>query len=44
MDETSIEVKGPRYYLSPAVDNAGQSIDVLLTEPRDTRVVTGARA
>jgi transposase-like protein len=44
MDETSIEVKGPWYHLSHAMDHAGQSIDFLLTEPRDTRVVTGARA
>jgi transposase-like protein len=44
MDETSIKVKGPWYYLSHAVHHAGQRIDVLLTEPRGTRVVTGARA
>ena len=44
LDETAIEVNGPWDALSPAVDQAGQSLDVLLTEPRDMRVVTGARA
>jgi transposase-like protein len=44
LDDTAIEVKGPWYALAPALDHAGQSLDVLLTEPRDTRVVTGARA
>jgi transposase-like protein len=44
LDETAIEVNGPSDSLSPAVDHAGQSLDVLLTEPRDTQVVTGARA
>jgi len=44
LDETAIEVNGPSHSLSPAVDHAGQSLDVLLTEPRDTQVVTGARA
>ena len=44
MDETALAVTGPWDSLSPAVDHAGQSLDVLLTEPRDTRVVNGARA
>ena len=37
MDETSIEVKGQRYDLCRAVDKTGQTIDFLLTEPRDER-------
>ena len=37
MDETSIEVKGQRDDLYRAVDKTGQTIDVLLTEPRDER-------
>ena len=44
LDETALEVTGPWDALSPAVDQAGQSLDGLRTEPRDTRVVTGARA
>jgi transposase-like protein len=44
MDETAIEVNGPWDALAPALDHADQRLDVLLTEPRDTRVVTGARA
>ena|SRR5215831_1703395 len=36
MDETSIRVKGDWRYLSRAVDKTGQTIDVLLTEYRDT--------
>jgi len=44
LDEPSLKVNGPCYALSPAGDHAGQSADVLLTEPRDTRVVTGASA
>jgi transposase-like protein len=44
MDETSLKVNRSWDDLSPAVDHAGQSLDVLLTEPRDTWVVTGARA
>ena len=34
MDETSIKVKGPWYYLYRAGDQQGQTIDFLLTEPR----------
>ena len=37
-------VKGPWSPLEHAVEHAGPIIDVLLTEPRDTRVVNGARA
>jgi transposase-like protein len=36
MDETDIKVKGEWRYLSWAVDKQGQTIDVLLTEHRDT--------
>jgi putative transposase len=36
MDETSINVKGEWRYLSRAVDTQGQTIDLLLTEHRDT--------
>jgi putative transposase len=36
MDEPSIRVKGEWRYLSRAVDTHGQTIDFLLTEPRDT--------
>jgi putative transposase len=36
MDETDIKVKGEWRYLSRAVDQDGQTIDLLLTEPRDT--------
>jgi putative transposase len=36
MDETSIKVKGQGYDLYRAVDTHGQTIDVLLTEHRDT--------
>ena len=35
MDETSIQIKGQWYSLSRAVDNHGQTIDLLLTEHRD---------
>jgi transposase-like protein len=35
MDETYIKVKGQWYYLYRAVDKIGQTIDFLLTEPRD---------
>jgi putative transposase len=35
MDETSIRVKGYWRYLHRAVDKSGQTIDCLLTEPRD---------
>ena len=37
MDETYIQVKGQWYYLYRAVDKTGQTIDFLLTEPRDER-------
>src|SRR5215510_16238437 len=36
MDETYIRVKGEWRYLYRAVDKTGQTIDVLLTEHRDT--------
>jgi putative transposase len=36
MDETYIKVKGQWRYLYRAVDKQGQTIDFLLTEPRDT--------
>jgi len=36
MDETYIKVKGEWRYLYRAVDKYGQTIDFLLTEPRDT--------
>jgi putative transposase len=36
MDETSIRIKGEWRYLYRAVDKTGQTIDVLLTEHRDT--------
>ena len=46
MDETYIRVKGEWRYLYRAVDKAGQTIDFLLTEHRDTeaalRVLTQA--
>jgi transposase-like protein len=46
MDETYIRVKGAWRYLYRAVDKSGQTIDVLLTEHRDTeaarRVLTHA--
>jgi putative transposase len=35
MDETYIKMKGQWYYLYRAVDKHGQTIDFLLTEPRD---------
>jgi len=35
-DETSIKVKGVWRYLSRAVDQYGETIDFLLTEPQDT--------
>jgi putative transposase len=35
MDETYIRVKGHWYYLYRAVDQGGQTMDFLLTEPRD---------
>jgi len=35
MDETSIKIKGQWSYLYRAVDKTGQTIDCLLTEPRD---------
>ena len=47
LDETAIEVNGPWDALSPAVDHAGQSLDVLLPEAQDTPtalVTTTARA
>jgi putative transposase len=37
MDETYIKVNGPWYDLYRAVDKTGQTIDFLLTEPRDER-------
>jgi putative transposase len=39
-DDTSIGVKGQWRYLYRAVDNMGQTIDVLLTEPRDEQAAT----
>src|SRR5262245_41050511 len=36
MDETYIRVKGGWRYWYRAVDKSGQTLDVLLTEPRDT--------
>jgi putative transposase len=36
MDETYVKVKGAWRYLYRAVDKHGQTIDLLLTEPRDT--------
>jgi transposase-like protein len=44
LDEPALEVHRPWDSLESAVDHAGQRLDVLLTEPRDTRVVTGSRA
>lgn len=38
LDETSSKITGPWYDLSRAVDHKGQTIDVLLTTPRDARV------
>ena len=35
MDETYIKINGQWYYLYRAVDKTGQTIDFLLTEPRD---------
>jgi putative transposase len=35
MDETYMKVKGQGRYLDRAVDKTGQTIDFLLTEPRD---------
>jgi putative transposase len=37
MDETYIKIKGQWYYLYRAVDKHGQTIDFLLTKPRDER-------
>jgi len=46
MDETAMRVKGEWRYWSRAVDKSGQTIDFLLTEPRDTeaalRILTQA--
>src|SRR5262245_37745066 len=36
MDESYVKVKGAWRYLYRAVDKHGQTIDLLLTEPRDT--------
>jgi putative transposase len=35
MDETYLKIKGQWYYLDRAVDQHGQTMDVLLSEPRD---------